>query len=121
MPVFRRWSTPCLGLALLAYLMMSGIDDVHTHEQIIKPSISHYTSMIVVMTDQSTCPICAWHAMTTASCRMVIALLTFPAVMPLATAIPFHVSLTPASTIRSRAPPSIQASRISFACISVAY
>lgn len=110
MSVLRRWSTPCLWLALLTYLMMAGLDEMHTHWRIIEPSRQHPTTVGIADPIQDTCPLCAWHAMTTASCRLVMPLLIFPAVITLATVVHPREARKTVTAIRARAPPSLQAS-----------
>lgn len=117
MSALRRWSTPCLWLALLAYLMMSGIDVVHTHAHFVRPFIPHHTSMSVVLPGQDNCPICAWHAMTTASCRMDVAQPVIPNVPQTTGGGIRRVIPIPPSTVRSRAPPRKQVCHYNPTCI----
>ena len=106
MSLRHRWSPPCLWLALLAYLLMSGFDDVHTH--VLIKSVTYYrTSAVVIAPDRGDCPICTWHAMANAPCRLDTAFILISAISVAVEWPSVSLISTPRSATRARAPPEI--------------
>ena len=105
MSLLRRRSMPGIWLAVLAYLCMFGLDEVHAHYQSTTQPGLPASRLITRITPDSTCPMCHWHVMAVASYALVYAPPLIEHAFSLSDAIAAcHLFIVTPAT-RSRAPP----------------
>lgn len=61
MSTWRRRSMPGIWLALLSYLVLSGLDVVHTHSD--PAAVFQHLNIPTITVPAHECPLCVWHVL----------------------------------------------------------
>jgi hypothetical protein len=106
MTLWRRRMMPGIILAFITYLLMSGLDEVHSHFHYFNPHATYYSTNSEQHTTNDDCPTCLWHTMVMVSCVIIFII---PILLIRQLPIYFYKLCYLSSTIlftRSRAPPN---------------
>jgi hypothetical protein len=104
MSLSHRWSMTCIWPALLAYLIMFGIDGAHIHRRLAGMERAH--SISITAHGHNDCSICDWHAMSYAACIEAELVFACAGATPAETGTRRLIIPLLKSTRRARAPPS---------------
>ena len=103
MSTWRRRSLPCIWLALLPYLTMTGVELVHSHG-VFDPELRDVHS-IMTNAPEADCPLCAWHVLAVTSLALDAVSLCFPTSIILAQAPSIHCPHQVTRETHARGPP----------------